>query len=128
MTTKYVLNENVNNDGAVVGSPQEFECEGEANLEVEIAENQTDKIVTWSVDVSQILCIIIEASEDMKLETNADDATGGNTIDLLGGVPYVWHENSYYTNELVEDVALLYMTNTTAGTLKIQCGLDSTPE
>ena len=125
-TFSHVLTSQVNNRGTVVGSDQTFTGGLEANLSESIPENSTDLLVAWSVDVSQIQSIIIEASADMTLETNAIDATGGNTISLLAGVPYVWHTGSYFANLLTLDVLKLYITNTTAGTLEIQCVVDPT--
>lgn len=126
MSFSHVLTSQVNNDGTVVGSAQTFTGGAEANLDESIPLDQTDLLVAWAIDVSQIQSIIIEASQDMLLETNADDAAGGNAISLLAGVPYVWHTGSYYTNLLAIDVVKLYITNTTAGTLKIQCVIDPT--
>lgn len=124
----YTLNQNINDNGVIVGSPIDYDFEGDANLDTTvIPEDSTDKVVAWAVDVSQIKCIVIEASEDMTLETNADDATGGNTLNLLAGEPYIWHATSLFTNLLTLDVTVLYITNTTAGTLKIRCKYDATP-
>lgn len=126
MTYSHVLTSQINNDGTVVGSAQTFPGEGESNLDATIPLDSTDKLIAWSVDVSQIQSIIIEASENMMLETNSGSVPD-DTISLLAGVPYVWHTGSYYTNKFTADVTALYITNTTAGTLKIQCCLDSTP-
>lgn len=126
MSFSHVLTSQVNNDGTVVGSPQTFTGGLEANLSESIPQDQTDLLVAWSVDVSQIQSIIIEASVAMTIETNAIDATGGNTLSLLAGVPYVWHTGSYFANLLTLDVLKLYVTNTTAGTLEIQCVVDPT--
>jgi hypothetical protein len=127
MSFSHVLNQNVNNNGTVVGSPQTFTGGLEANLDEVIPENQTDLELSYKLDVSQIQSILIEASADMTLETNNGDG-GDESISLLAGQPLVWHVDSYYANLLATDLVSIFITNTTAGTLKIQCTVDPTPE
>lgn len=126
MSFSHVLISQTNNQGRVVGSPQTFTGEGEANLDAVIPAESVDAQVAWSVDVSQIQSMILEASADMTLETNAIDATGGNTLNLLAGVPYVWHTGSYFTNVFALDITVLYVTSTAGGTLKGLTLLDAT--
>lgn len=119
--SKYVLNQFINDNGVEVGSPMEFDYDGDANLdETIIPQDSTDLLVSWAVDVSQIKCIVIEASEDMTIETN-DGTTPDDTLNLLAGEPYIWHATSLFTNKLTVDVTELRVTNTTAGTLAILC-------
>lgn len=99
------------------------------SLDEPVADSITDQLHNLAIDVSEVVSCYIVASQDMLLETNADDATGGNTLNLIGGVPYVWTEDSLDSFLLTLDVTKIYVTNASgsAGTIKLECVYDATP-
>lgn len=81
--------------------------------EVSVANGQTDK--AWSfggVDVSQAVAVYFQSDKAVTLETNATDASGGNTITLAANVPYLWCSGKPDSNKLTQDIAsTIYVTN-----------------
>lgn len=87
-----------------------------------IADAVTDRPLDIAIDVSEVTFFYALASVAMTLETNATDATGGNTLVLQAGKPYIWRTGDYDTFKLTLDVARIYVTNASgaAGTLTIR--------
>ncbi len=75
-----------------------------------------------------MLWIHLESDQDCTIETNATDATGGQTITLKAGIPFVWQKNSGITKPITADVTRFFVTNTTAIT-RLYCAVlnDATP-
>jgi hypothetical protein len=84
----------------------------------------TDTLVAFTLDYSQCKCLMMLASQDMTVETNANNAAGGQTISLKANVPLFWQENSGITCPITTDITALYVTAATAGTLKIRALVD----
>ena len=78
--------------------------------------DSTDLELQVDLDVSQIKSIMLSSDVAMTVETNAADATGGNTLVLAAGAPYVWTEDSLDTLLLTLDVAKLFLTTGAVGT------------
>ena len=92
-----------------------------------VAANQTDKLVACNIDVSQVVGIYISSDQDCTIETNSNNASGGQTINIDADNPYVWVKDSGITNPLTTDITALYITNTTAITrLQIRILVDLT--
>jgi hypothetical protein len=103
---------------------------GDANVYDEvIASSQTDKVVNFALDVSACTMFLAHSTADITIETNANDATGGNTLTLEAGIPYIWYTDSEDSFLLTEDVTKLYVTNAGDGsaTLNIRSLYDATP-
>ncbi len=95
---------------------------GVALLDAEpVADSTTDFEVGFELDVSAVRSFYLNSSQDILLETNAIDATGGNAISLLADIPYVWHVNAYDSFLLTLDVTVLYFTNASGSTANIDC-------
>ena len=105
-----------------------FTAEGYIELDLAIATATTDGVVALAIDVSQIVALEIVSDQAVTLETNADDATGGDTLVLVANLPYRWCTGFYDTCKLTENVAVLYVTNTSGATanIKIRCLYDPT--
>lgn len=96
-----------------------------------VSNGTTDKV--WSfggVDVSQTVAVWFKSDQAVTLETNATDATGGNTISLTANVPYVWYTGKGDSNALTQDIdSTIYVTNASGATATVQGVVvqDSTP-
>lgn len=108
---------------------KEFTAAAElARIEESIADAQTNKIVSWACDVSQVQIIIISSDKALTIKTNNSGAPD-DTLELVANVPYVWHVGAYAAFALGTDVTVLYVTNASgsAATLKIAGLYDPTP-
>jgi hypothetical protein len=91
-----------------------------------IPASQTDLEITFPLDVSAVLAFFAICDQDIVIETN-DGGSPVDTITLTAGVPYWWRVGSAEAFALGTDVTSIFVTNTNAGTLKIQAILDPTP-
>lgn len=72
----------------------------------------TDLVLDISLDVGNLAGFYIHANNTLKIETNAIDATGGDTLNLVANYPLAWNStDGYYTNLLTLDVTKMYLTN-----------------
>lgn len=128
MSFEHVIAEQVTTNGRTVRRENTFTGDGQISRSVAVADSETDMLINFAVDVSQIKSIFIVSDQDLTLETN-DGSSPDDTLSLLADVPYVWHENSDYTNLLTTDITALYATNASgsAATLDIEALTDSTP-
>ena len=86
-----------------------------------VADSTTDFEVNFDLDVSACKSFYLNSSQDILLETNAIDATGGNAISLLADIAYIWHTSSYDSFLLTQDVAVMYYTNASGAIAIIDC-------
>jgi len=98
------------------------------SLSESIPDESTDLEVVFPLDVSAIKAIFIKSDQDITIETN-DGSSPDDTLTLTADCPYIWHENSEYTNLLTADVTSLFVTNASgaAATLEIEAIVDATP-
>lgn len=54
-------------------------------------------------------------------------ATGDDDISLLAGLPYVWNEDSYFSNVFGTDITSLTITAAAAATINLRAVQDATP-
>lgn len=92
----------------------------ESNVSESFADSTTDTLVAFTMDFSQLKMLTILSDQDLQIETNADDATGGQTITLLAGIPYHWIFGSGITNPITNDITALYVTNASGATANLQ--------
>jgi hypothetical protein len=88
------------------------------------------EITLPTVDVSALVMVYIKSTQDVTIETNADDATGGNTLTLKADEPYIWWTAAPFTNVLTADIATnVFVTNASgaAATVTMEFILDTTP-
>jgi hypothetical protein len=116
------------NAGTVSTNAYTLTGDHEYNYEIEDKSVGTDTQVDMVIDVSTIQSLCIESTTAMTLETNATDATGGDTITLLAGKAVVWNTQIETTLgtacPLTLDVTTLYVTNAAIGDLKIYILMD----
>lgn len=86
-----------------------------------VATPETDFEIGFELDVSAVKSFYLNSSQDVLFETNAIDATGGNSISLLADIPYVWHVNAYDSFLLTLDVTVVYITNAASAAAIIDC-------
>lgn len=130
MAHTHTLTKTLNPDGgASVQTSETFSSDGSESRTIPVPDSTTDKEVNLAIDVSQLQSIWISSDQVVTLETNAIDATGGNTIVLVAGKPYDWQSDSYFVNLLTLDVTVLYITNASgsAATVRIEFVHDATP-
>jgi len=85
-----------------------------------VATAETDKqLAIGGVDVSQCVGVYIKSTAAVTLETNATDATGGNTLTLTADVPYVWYTGKADSNKFTADITTIYCTNASGSTATI---------
>jgi len=73
-----------------------------------------DTLVALSVDVSQVKGVFILSDQDLLLETNSNNAAGGNSLSLKANIPYIWYTNKYDALKFTVDITALYVTNASA--------------
>jgi hypothetical protein len=87
----------------------------------------TDTLVNIAIDVSEVEFVRIHSTTAATIETNAIDATGGNTIVLVAGKPYDFVTGDYTPLLLTLDVTKLYVTNVADTVLTVEVLQDATP-
>lgn len=94
-----------------------------------ITTGTTDQQFSLTIDVSQVKAFWLESDRNVTVETNAIDASGGNTLNLIANEPYIWWSTDLNSFKLTADVTTMYITNTSGATATIYCGVvyDSTP-
>lgn len=126
-----VITEKVNAGGTSIEQQNTFSETDEkfTNIVSSVADSQTDQLCNCSLDVSTLKALYILSDQDLTMETNAVDATGGNTIALLAGIPYIWFTGKYEACLLTLDVTKLYLTNASGSTatFKLIALEDNTP-
>jgi len=128
MAFQHTITEKVTRDGQSVTSENTFTGSGQISINETIQDGQTDKLINFALDVSQIQSIYIVSDQDLTLETN-DGTTPDDTINLVANKPYIWYQGSYFTNLLTTDITALYATNSSGAdaTLQIEVVYDATP-
>ena len=104
---------------------------GRVSWEESVANGQTDFEITCpDVDVSACVLIYMKSTQDVTVETNAIDATGGNTLNLKANEPYVWWTNAPFVNMFTADIVTnVFITNASGAeaTVTFEAILDTTP-
>jgi hypothetical protein len=86
----------------------------ENNIDENIAQSQTNKLVAFAVDVSQLKSLWIKSSAAMTIKTNSSSAPD-NTLTLAADVPVKWQEGDAHACPLTVDVTALYITTGAIG-------------
>lgn len=89
----------------------------EANIA--LAASTTDQQENIAFNHTNLRGIYIKSDVTITLETNATDATGGNTITITAGIPFVWYYQSGVANPFTSAVSTTYWTNGTSGAATI---------
>lgn len=128
MAKQHTLLQRLTVGGVTNDSTQIINAGAQHSLDESIADGATDLEVAFTLDISATKSFMIKADQAMTVKTN-DSGSPTDTLSLLAGVPYIWHENSLGTFLLTGDVTALFVTNAsgTAGTLTIEALSDPTP-
>ena len=100
----------------------------QTSVDEDVADSETDYLIAFTCDVSQIQAIYINSTQDVLLETNSG-AGSADVLSLVANEPYVWWSTSLLTNLLTEDVTALYITNASgaSATISVEVLYDPTP-
>ena len=99
-------------------------------VDIAVANSTTDQAVSLGgVDVSQLVSVWAHSTAAITLETNATDASGGNTVSLAAGVPLLWCTGAPFSNPFTADVTAVYLTNASgsAAVVNLRFVQDGTP-
>ncbi len=88
----------------------------EGNISVAIGTDQQEGI---AFNHTNLRLIYIKSDVTVTLETNATDATGGNTITITAGKPFVWYQGCGLTNPFTSAVSTTYWTNAGASAASV---------
>jgi hypothetical protein len=99
------------------GTSFDQEAEGCDIIDISIASNQTDKLVSATFAYATLGAIIILVSQNMTLQTN-NGTTPDDEFALKATRPFAWVALTGVPNPFTADVTAFYFTNTTAGTVK----------
>lgn len=101
----------------------------ENNLSEVVADQETDKAINWSADVSSMKSLMIHTTRDVTIKTNSS-STPDQTFTLKANQPLVWSANSPAVNPLTADVTGgLFVTNSSGEDAKLTIKMlqDPTP-
>lgn len=127
MAYTHTLVQNWTNGGRTIQVAKPYTGDGETSREIAVPDDADDMLVNIAIDVDQVQMLYMHSDEDVTIETN-NGTTPDDTINLLAGVPLVWHASSYFDNPLTVDVTTFYVTSGgVAATLVIEVLEDSTP-
>ncbi len=111
------------NAGTVSSASYTLTGDHEFNYEVKAKSIGTDTQIDMACDASTIVSVVMQASSDTLLETNANDAAGGDAITILASKPIVWNtqiEDTLGTPcPITTDVTTAFVTNAAASDLSI---------
>ena len=101
---------------------------GRESISEDLVKSDDLLLPNFGLDVSTIQAIVILSSQDVAFKTYLV-AELKDTINLLAGVPYLWHTGSYFANLLDDDFDNAKVTEAGGldGTIEIVAITDATP-
>lgn len=90
----------------------------------------TDQQVLIAVTLAAMKAYYIVSDKAITIETNATDATGGDTIVLVANQPIMWTTGSpAMTKHFTQNITTMYITNASGATatIEIRFARDATP-
>lgn len=129
MATTYTVTYGLASPTGTLSRPLSFSGSSVTELSETVANGQTDDDIVIAIDVSAVKAFYMVSSAAVTVETNATDASGGDTLTLVAGQPYVWHTGSYDSFLLTNDVTVMYITNASGSSADIEIRViqDATP-
>ena len=120
------------NGSTTVSKAVEYTADSATVLNLSFSGGDTpaaDEPFNISIDYSALKVLYIVSTRACTIETNAVDATGGNTLTLAANVPLLWTHDGGIACPLTQDVTIAYVT--TSGdvdfTIDIAVLQDATP-
>lgn len=131
MAFSAAINESITTGGETIGLANTFSADAVQNVDETIAADQTDTEIAFvlAVEGDETVWFYASCDQDIIIETN-NGGTPIDTITLVAGQPYIWHEDSLATFLLTTDVTALFVTTgsiSASANLKIRAGYDPTP-
>ncbi len=87
----------------------------EVSIITNVAQNTTDALYALTLDVSQIQSLFILCDQDILLETDATNASGGNSLSIKANQAQTWQVNDLAVCPLTTDVTKVYITTGAVG-------------
>ena len=116
-------------NGITIGGDAEQDITGDVEVagSVAVAADQTDKEITWALTLANAKAYAICADQDCTVETNSSSSPT-ETLSLKANQALVWRENDPSTMHFLStNLTKIYVTNTTALTIKFGHVADITP-
>ncbi len=117
-------------NGISIGGDAEQEITGDQEVAtpgISIAANQTNKEIDWAFTLANAKAYAICATQDCTVKTNSSSSPQ-ETLTLKANQALVWRENDPSTMHfLSNDITQIFVTNTTALTIKFGHVVDITP-
>jgi hypothetical protein len=123
----HVYTKTWSNGGAALSESVSLTADSEINIEISLTSSQVDKEYDIDFAFARLKGIYIECDKDITIETNATDATGGDTIAVAGGEGFMWTDQDAFDNPFTANVTKFYITNgeASAATGKIRVLYDA---
>lgn len=121
---KHTWSTSIKNDSgaAVVADPPVIvPFDDESNGSVKIPTGETAE-VDVIVDVSTIQSAFITSDKDVTVKTNAVDAAGGQTIEILAGKSANWNVFMSTANPFTPDITKMFIHNASGAVATVRWG------
>jgi hypothetical protein len=103
--------------GSSVSGTVSDTADGEINQQLDVpvsGSGGTDMEVDIDFVKTKLKAFFALSTQALTIETNANDATGGNTIALVANVPYWYSVAAGHVNPFIEHVTRMFLTNGSA--------------
>ena len=128
MSFTHAKSKSITTSTGQVSKSNNYSAECQIEIDVAIADSETDYEVNIALDVSQVVSFFIVSDQAITLETN-DGTTPDDTLSLVADKVYDWDSDSYDNFKLTTDVTNFYFTNASGSTANVQIRVlvDPTP-
>jgi len=123
----YTLLTQMNTPGGAVSKQISASAGSEIILDGETVPIATDTLMNVAFPFATVKAYFLVATVDCTIETNATDASGGQTINLTANVPLAWITGGAGSNVWSANVTKFYVTSAATGTLTLRLLYDPTP-
>jgi hypothetical protein len=115
------------NGGVNISATVSESADADQTRELTIAATTADQEFELDFEYAKLKMIFMLCDQGVLIETNANDATGGDSIQLVANIPFYWADSSGVTCPFTADVAKIFVTppGAVASTLKIRALFDS---
>jgi hypothetical protein len=107
----HTLTKTWSNGGTALSESVSITADSEISIDFSLTSEQVDKEYDIDFAFARLKAIYIESDKDVTLETNANDATGGDTIPVNGGEGFCWTDQDLADNPFTVNVTRMFITN-----------------
>lgn len=104
------ITEAVLNESRSITKSNIFVGAAKISISEDIASSAEDEQIDLAIPVANVRACFVLSSHDMTVKTNSDSVPD-DTLELVGGVPYVWHHEHYASFLFGTDIEALYVTH-----------------